>query len=179
MQKVSDSRIFVWVFFKHYVVKQWSLLNLNSVRCSSISVKLPQFVSSSNQQSLAQDSPEEPDHNLPLKGENSYKYLYHFSMAADLPYHSNSLNANLMSVSIHLNGCQEYRVDACDCRILKMTFCSPLLWRTARRFIHTGCLLWGIDSFLLCHLLCQKFSKVTCCQAHQSWQFNLSALKNV
>ena len=31
---------------------------------------------------------------------------------------------------------------------------------------------------LLCHLLCQKFSKVTCCQTQQRREFNLYVLKS-
>ena len=50
-------------------------------------------------------------------------------------------------------------------------------WRIGLSFIHNGCLLFSIVDCMLCHLLCQKFSKVTCCQTQQPREFNLYALK--
>ena len=39
-----------------------------------------------------------------------------------------------------------------------------LMVENDRSFSHKGCLLCSIVDCLLCHLLCQKFSEVTCCQ---------------
>ena len=69
MWKIPGSRIFLWVSSEHI---KWPSSDFEqNMTPQETCANLLQFTSSSNRRSLAQDSPQEPEHNLPPKVEQS------------------------------------------------------------------------------------------------------------